>query len=124
MDIIHTAIWVSDLDQTRRFYIDALGLEHTWDFVRDGVTNYYVSGSSKTEIQFKYDPNRAEPVEPSGIAHLAVEVDDTDDTLEHMVDETGCAILDGPMVVEPANTYVAFIEDPDGYGVELVERLD
>ena len=124
MDVIHTAIWVSDLDATREYYIDALGLEHTWDFERDGVTNFYVGGSSETEIQFKYDPGRTEPIEPKGIDHLAVAVDDTDAMLEHMVEETGCEILGGPMEVAAANAYVAFIEDPDGYGVELVESLD
>lgn len=124
MDVIHTAIWVSDLEATKEYYIDALGLEHTWDFERDGVTNFYVGGEGETEIQFKYDPERTEPIDPQGIDHLAVAVDDTDALLEHMVEETGCAILGGPMEVEAANAYVAFIEDPDGYGVELVESLD
>lgn len=124
MDVIHTAVWVSDLEATKEFYIDALELEHTWDFELDGVTNYYVAGAGDTEIQFKYDPDRAAPVDPAGIDHLAVEVDDTDATLEHMVEETGCEILGGPLEVEAANAYVVFIEDPDGYGVELVEHLE
>lgn len=124
MDVIHTAIWVSDLEATKAFYIDALGLEHTWDFELDGVTNYYVAGAGETEIQFKHDPDRSGPVDPTGIDHIAVEVDDTDATLDHMVAATGCEILGGPQVVEAANAYVVFIEDPDGYGVELVERLD
>ena len=123
MDIIHTALWVSDLEATTAFYIDALGLEHTWDFERDGVTNFYVAGTGDAEFQFKHDPERTAPIEPAGIDHLAVAVDDTDAMLDHMVEETGCAILAGPMEVEPADAYVVFIEDPDGYGVELVESL-
>jgi len=41
-----------------------------------------------------------------------------------MAEETGCAVLDGPMTVEQANARVAFLDGPDGYVVELVETLD
>lgn len=125
MDVIHTALWVSDLDATKEFYIDALGLEHTWDFVGgDGATNYYVAGEGDTELQFKYDADRDDPVTPSGVDHVAVSVEDLDAKLEQMVDETGCAVPIGPMEVEAAGAYVVFIEDPDGYLVELVQSLD
>lgn len=125
MDVIHTAVWVSDLDATKEFYIDALGLDHTWDFVGgDGATNFYVAGESDAEIQFKYDADREDPVSPAGIDHLAVSVDDLDGKLDQMVAETGCDVAIGPMEVEAANAYVAFVEDPDGYLVELVESLD
>lgn len=124
MDVIHTAVWVSDLEATKAFYLDALGLEHAWDFELEGTVNFYVSGDGDAEIQFKYDPDRDEPVDPAGIDHLAVSVDDTDAMLEHLQAETGCELLAGPMVVEAADVYVAFVADPDGYGVELVEDLD
>lgn len=123
VDVIHTAIWVSDLDETRAFYVDALGLSHTWDFERDGVTNFYVGSEDGAEIQFKFEPGRG-AVEPAGIDHVAVAVDDTDAVLERLREETETEVVMGPMTVDAADSYVAFVTDPDGYVVELVESLD
>ena len=86
MDIIHTAVWVSD-------------------------------------IQFKHDPERAPP-EPAGVDHIAVTVEDTDAMVERLEAETEYGVVNGPLVVEPADAYVAFVEAPDGYVVELVQPLD
>jgi lactoylglutathione lyase len=126
MRVIHTALWVADIDRTLEFYVDGLGLERTNEFVGgDGATNCYLAGDDGTELQFKYHADEpGAPVEPAGIDHVAVEVDDTDAELERLVEETGCPVRRGPLTSEGANARVAFIEDPDGYGVELVEFLD
>jgi lactoylglutathione lyase len=124
MDVIHAALWVSDLEETLSFYVDALGLEKTREFESgDGATNAFVAGESDEEIQFKYDPDVEQP-EPAGFDHVAVAVDDTDAELERLVEETGCTVRRGPLTSEGANARVAFVEDPDGYGVELVEEFD
>lgn len=122
VDVIHTAIWVSDLDETRAFYVDALGLSHTWDFERDGVTNFYVGSDEGAEIQFKHEPGRG-AVDPAGIDHLAVSVDDADAVLERLRAETDTEVVMGPTTVDAADAYVAFVTDPDGYVVELVQDL-
>jgi len=123
MDVIHSALWVADVEETLAFYVDGLGLEKTWEFEGgDGARNVYVAGESDTEIQFKHHPDR-EPPSPSGFDHVAVAVEDTDAELERLVEETGCPVRRGPLTAEAANARVAFVEDPDGYGVELVEDL-
>lgn len=126
MEVIHTALWVSDLEQTLSFYVDALGLEKTHEFVSgDGATNVYVAGEGETEIQFKHDPDREGTLpEPAGFDHVAIAVEDTDAEVERLVTETGCPLRRGPLTSEGANARVAFVEDPDGYGIELVEELD
>lgn len=124
MDVLHSAIWVSDINETLSFYVDALGLKKTNEFESgDGAKNIYVAGESDTEIQFKYDPGR-EVQEATGFDHVAVAVDDTDAEVERLIEETGCTLRRGPLTSEGANARVAFIEDPDGYGVELVEEFD
>lgn len=124
MDVLHSAIWVSDINETLSFYVDALGLKKTNEFESgDGAKNIYVAGESDTEIQFKYDPDR-EVQEATGFDHVAVAVDDTDAEVERLIEETGCTLRRGPLTSEGANARVAFIEDPDGYGVELVEEFD
>lgn len=126
MDVLHSAIWVSDIDETLSFYVDALGLEKTREFESgEGARNVYVAGDSDTEIQFKYDPDR-ELSDPAGggYDHVAVTVADTDAEVERLVEETGCTLRRGPLTSEGAGARVAFVEDPDGYGIELVEELD
>jgi lactoylglutathione lyase len=123
VDVIHTAVWVSDLDETRAFYVDALGLSHTRDFESEGVTNFYVAGDGGAEIQFKHEPGRG-AVDPSGIDHVAVSVDDTDAVLDRLRAATDTEVVMGPTTIDAVDVYVAFVTDPDGYLVELVEVLD
>ena len=126
MDVLHSAIWVSDMDQTLEFYCDALDLEKTREFESgDGARNVYVAGESDTEIQFKHHPDHGVPEQRGdGYDHVAIAVDDTDAEVERLVEETGCTVRRGPLTSEGANARVCFIEDPDGYGIELVEEFD
>lgn len=121
MDVIHTAMWVSDLDEARAFFVDALGLEENWSFTLDGIENVYVGGEHG-ELQLRYDPEHEIPEgDRSRMDHVAVSVDDVDSETTRMVEETGCEVLDGPLTVEAADARVSFIEGPEGYVVELVE---
>ncbi len=124
MEVIHSAIWVSDLERSLAFYEDAVGLDRTRTFEGgDGATNVFLAGPNGVELQLKHTPDRG-PVEPAGIDHIALRVDDTDAALDRLQAETGCPLRRGPLDSAGANARVAFIEDPDGYGVELVEPFD
>lgn len=124
MDVIHAAIHVEDLDAMRAFYVDALGLDETHSFTYRGVENVYVGGEGG-EIQFRHDPDRERPVDPDREAfdHVAVGVEDVDGAFEDLVTETGCPVVERPTTVEQAGARVAFVEDPQGYVLELVEEL-
>lgn len=124
MDVIHAAIHVSDLDAMRSFYVDSLGLDEHHSFEFRGIENVYVGGEGG-EIQFRHDPDRNEEIDPDRGAfdHVAVRVDDVDDAFESLVAETGCPVIDDPTTVEQAGARVAFVEDPEGYVLELVEEL-
>ncbi|MFB6250420.1 MAG: VOC family protein [Halobellus sp.] len=126
MDVIHSAIWVSDVEATLEFYLGALGLEKTNEFVGgDGATNVYVRGESETEIQFKYkeDHDLGEP-QTARFDHLAIEVEDTDAEVERLHEETDTELVRGPLDSTGASARVAFITDPDGHVIELVEPRD
>jgi len=117
MDVLHTAFTVSDLDRTKEFYIDHLGLE-TSKVVEDGdTTMHFVKGESATELQFNYDPDGGS-VDPGNFDHVAMEVDDTDAMVEYIIEETEGALRDGPM--DDGDSRIAFVEDPDRYGIELI----
>ncbi|WP_224336375.1 VOC family protein [Haloprofundus halobius] len=124
-DVIHTALWVSDIESTLDFYVDGLGLEHNWEFTSDGVRNVYVGGDHG-EFQFKSDVDGGgdAAVGPcGGFDHLAVGVDSTDETFERLVDHSDPPVATEPTTMAEIDRRVAFVEDPDGYVVELVERL-
>ena len=124
MEVSHTCLWVSDLEATKAFYIDAMGLHHTWDFVGgDGTTSYYVAGDGGVEIQFKYN-EEVGGTTPGGIDHLAIVIDNVDEKFKDMVDKTGCKVVRSVFQNDTIKTRVAFIEDPDGYVVELLQHLD
>lgn len=122
MDVAHAALWVSDMDDTVEFY-EALGLDRQWSFTMNGVENVYV-GDEQGELQLKHDPDRTTPIAPvrADVDHVALTVDDTEAMVEQAVD-AGAAVMTEPTVVEPADAYVAFVEDPEGYTLEFVESL-
>lgn len=122
MDVIHTAIEVADLAATRAFYEDGLGLSFDREFTEDGIQNYYVSGEGGAGIQFRHDLDGARPIEPAGIHHLAIEVDDLYGTFERLVELTDCEVVEAP--TEDEDNRKAFVRDPDGYVVELLEFFD
>lgn len=124
MDLLHAAIWVSDLETTAEFYEEVLGLEHSRDFVGgDGVTNYFMSGESDAEVQFKYDDAADVSIDPGTMDHLAVAVEDVDATVDLAVEEWDSDVSDGPRTVEDLGVRIAFITDPEGYTVEIIEEL-
>lgn len=123
MDVIHSAIWVSDIEESLAFYRDALGLEQTRSFESgDGADNIFLAGEGEGELQLKFDPERDIP-EPAGIDHVAIAVEDTDTMTDQLV-EQGYTLNRGPLTSTGAQARVAFLEDPDGYGVELVQELE
>lgn len=121
MEVLHSALWVSDLERTLSFYVDTLGLEKTHEFESgDGATNVYVAGENGTEIQFKHHPDR-DPASPGGFDHIALTVEDTDAAVERLVENGPCTLRRGPLDSDAVNARIAFIEDPEGYGIELIE---
>lgn len=124
MDVIHTALWVSDIERTREFYVDALGLTENWSFTGDdGVENVYIGGDN-AEFQFKYDPEGSPDIDSGTMAHVAVGVESTDETVERLVERVDPPIQRPPTTMDDLGLRVAFVEDPDGYVVELVEELE
>lgn len=120
MSLIHPAIWVSDLEETKSFYTDIIDLEYSRDHVDgSGITNYYLIGKNGVEIQFK-ETEGGESVSPDGIDHIGFSVEDIEDSMSR-VDES--SILIEPTTLEEKSIIYGFVEDPDGYEVELIEEI-
>lgn len=127
MDVIHTAVWVSDMEEPLDFYVDTLGLEKKLTHVsEDGTENVYVAGDgSDTEIQFRYDPTANDQITPAGIDHLERSVGDTDELFERVM-EADCNTVKEPFTAEGEKGIfrVAYVEDPDGYTVVFQETVE
>jgi len=123
MDVIHVCLNVSDADRTAQWYKDELGFEDSWEFTsEDGQTrNVYVSDSNGIELQLSDTEGNDEFEAGTAWDHLALKVDDVDEAFEE-IDNHG--VVEEPGDQPAAGARTAFIEDPDGHVVELVEPLE
>jgi len=121
MNLIHAAIWVEDLEESHEFYHDVLGLEQTMHHEsEDGTRNVYLAGEDGTEVQLRHHPDKLESkFPPSGVDHIEFRVEDTDATVERVVEQTGAEVVKGPFTYdsEYLKIRVAYVQDPNGYKV-------
>ena len=120
--LLHTRMRVNDLERTVKFYQEALGLtvarRHTSP--RGAQLVFLATPNSEEEIELCYLLN-AEPVavQPD-LVHLAFEVDDLNAFATNL-EKKGYRLSDGPTQTGSGST-IAFIDAPEGYEVELIEK--
>ncbi|MEO5656462.1 MAG: VOC family protein [Nitrospiria bacterium] len=120
--LLHTRMRVNDLDRTVAFYRDVLGLEvvETHQSPRGSRLAFLKAPGSDELIELCSFPASG-PVEvQADLIHLAFEVDDLDVTIAEL-GRKGIPITDGPTVTS-SGTRFAFIDAPEKYEVELIER--
>ena len=120
--LLHTRYRVSDLEKTVAFYRDVLGLEevrrHTSG--RGSQLVFFKAPGSDEEIEIcKFDQSGPIVVGPD-LTHLAFEVDNIEEFARHSAAK-GYPRSDGPHK-SPTGSVIAFIDAPEGYEVELIER--
>jgi lactoylglutathione lyase len=123
---LHTMYRITDPERSRPFY-EALGFEfrREMDIVRDGeteATNYFfgVPGQDEElELTFNHDGRGYEL--GTGYGHIAIGVDDLDATLARLR-EQGIEPEREPYRVREGGSRLCFVQDPDSYRVELIER--
>lgn len=122
MDILHTAVWVDELDDQLAFYDSVFDITENRRFKGpDGVLNVFISGESETELQFKHDEDTAVTVDPGTFDHVALSVDSVDDTIREVTTEWDSSVVAGPTNMDDLGVRIAFITDPAGYHVEIIE---
>ena len=122
MELIHVNLTVSDVERSIDFYTEQLGFEETWGFEADGTVHRYVAADNGVELQLSESADGPDEVDhDGGFRHLAVKVDDVDAAFEE-IDHHGVVKEPGDQPAAGART--AFVLDPDGYEVELVEVLE
>lgn len=124
---LHTMLRVKDADKSIDFYSRHLGMSvlRKKDFPGGEFTNIFMGyggEDSHTVLELTHNWGQEEPYSHgSGFGHLAVGVPDIYATCEAMAAE-GVSIPRPPGPMKHGTTVIAFIEDPDGYKIELIER--
>ena len=119
--LLHTRYRVKDLEKTVSFYKDVLGLQeirrHTSG--RGSQLVFFKAPQSEEEIEIcKFDESGPIVVGPD-LTHLAFEVDDLDAFARESATK-GYPLSDGPHAGSSGR--IAFIDAPEGYEIELIER--
>lgn len=124
---LHTMIRVKDAERSIDFYRRHLGMKvlRNKDFPEGKFTNIFLgygdeSENTVLELTHNWDQQEAY-THGSGFGHLAVGVTDIYAVCEQM-EEEGVKIPRPPGPMKHGTTVIAFIEDPDGYKIELIER--
>jgi lactoylglutathione lyase len=125
-EYLHTMLRITDPAKSRAFY-EALGFTFSrdMDIVRNGeleATNYFFSlGNSENvlELTFNHDGRTYELGDAYG--HIAISVDDLDDTLRNLK-EQGIEPEREPYQVREGGSWLTFVRDPDQYRIELIGR--
>jgi len=120
--LLHTRYRVSDLEKTVAFYRDVLGLEliRRSTSSRGSELAFFKAPASTEEIEIcKFDGSGPVNV-GADITHLAFEVEDLEAFAKHSA-ALGYPLSDGPAPTE-SGSVIAFIDAPEGYEIELIQR--
>jgi lactoylglutathione lyase len=122
---MHTMIRVLDLDKSIAFYTEVLGMKllRREDYPGGKFTNAFVGyGPEETEavVELTFNWGHEEPYEiGTGFGHLALGVNDIYGVCAEL-EKRGAKIPRKPGPMLHGTTHIAFVEDPDGYKIELI----
>ncbi|TMG89770.1 MAG: lactoylglutathione lyase [Betaproteobacteria bacterium] len=126
MRILHTMLRVADLERSLRFYTEVLGMRllRRKDYPEGKFTLAFVGYGDETDtavIELTHNWGVDEYELGNAFGHIAVAVDDAYKACEEVKRRGGKVTREaGPM--KHGTTVIAFIEDPDTYKIELIER--
>ena len=126
MRLLHTMLRVGDLERSITFYTEVLGMRllRRKDYPGGRFTLAFVgygeeSDTTVLELTHNWDTSRYDL--GSGYGHIAIGVDDIVAVCDQIRAKGGRVVREpGPM--KNGTTVLAFVEDPDGYKVELIEQ--
>ncbi len=117
--IAHVCIFAHDLDETRSFYEDVLGMDTAFNFLRDDkIFGFYLNAGGRSHVEvFQKDATSFD--ESNQINHMCIEVESLDDAIAHVKSKG----------IEPTrpkkrgcdNTWQCWLADPNGVKIELFE---
>ncbi|MEG4806632.1 lactoylglutathione lyase [Microcoleus sp. F8-D3] len=125
MQLLHTMLRVGNLEESLKFYTEVLGMKllRQKDYPDGKFTLAFVGygdESDTTVLELTYNWGVEEYNLGDAYGHIAIGVDDIYGTCEEIKARGGKVIREpGPM--KHGSTVIAFVQDPDGYKVELIQ---
>ena len=125
MKFLHTMIRVQDIERSLKFYTELLDMELEHQKRLEDCTLYFLNDKEKTcQIELTY--NDETPKEGynvgNGFGHFAFAVESFDKFTEKL-EKLGYTYLYEPFDLNGKGSKIAFIQDPDGYEIELIEKV-
>ncbi|MGH8729480.1 MAG: lactoylglutathione lyase [Burkholderiales bacterium] len=126
MRIMHTMLRVGNLERSLAFYNDVLGMKllRRNDYPDGKFTLAFVGYGDEAHhavLELTYNWDTASYDLGNGYGHIAIEVPDAYAACEEVKKRGGKVIREaGPM--KHGKTVIAFVEDPDGYKIEFIQR--
>ncbi len=128
MRMLHTMLRVRDLAASLHFYVDIMGMrllrqsdnaayEYTLAFVG------YADDTEQAVLELTYNWGDHEYELGNAFGHIAFAVEDLY-SFCHALESKGADVYRKPGPVKGGNTLIAFVRDPDGYAIELIERTE
>jgi lactoylglutathione lyase len=126
MRLLHTMLRVGDLDRSLAFYTEVLGMQQLrrQDYPDGRFTLAFVGYGPESEgavIELTHNWDTPAYELGNGFGHIALEVDDAYAACAAIKARGGKVVREaGPM--KHGTTVIAFVEDPDGYKIELIQK--
>ncbi|PIT73829.1 lactoylglutathione lyase [Limnohabitans sp. JirII-31] len=128
MRLLHTMLRVGDMQRSIDFYTQAMGMQLLRTTQRpdqhyDLAFVGYGGNPDQAEIELTYNYGVTSYDLGTAYGHIAIGVSDIRATCDK-IRQTGGTITREPGAVKGGNTMIAFVQDPDGYKIELIERAE
>ena len=125
MRLLHTMLRVGDLEASIRFYCEVLGMKllRRDDFPDGRFTLAFVGygdESSQTALELTHNWDTSAYTIGDAYGHIAIGVDDIYATCDAITAKGG-KVIRAPGAMKHGTTVIAFVEDPTGYKVELIQ---
>jgi len=120
--LLHTRYRVNDLEKTVAFYRDILGLAEVsrHKSPRGSELVFFKAPQSEETIEICHYPSSGPVQVQPDLTHLAFEVEDLEAFAKEL-EKKGCKLSDGPTKSSSGGVF-AFIDAPEGYEIELIQR--
>lgn len=126
MRMLHTMLRVTDLEAALAFYSQVLGMRflRRKDYPEGRFTLAFIGYGDErdhTVLELTHNWDQAAYTLGDGYGHIAIEVEDAAATCAH-ARALGYSVVREAGVMKHGSTVIAFLQDPDGYKVELIQK--
>ena len=126
MKFLHTMVRVKDIEKSLAFYTDVLNMKLDHKKRLEDCWLYFLTDEENTcQIELTYNDETPEGGYElgSGFGHFAFSVDSLDEFTDK-INKLGYSYLYPPFDLNGKGSKIAFINDPDGYEIEIIEKVN